>query len=275
MDYRIIRRVAILLITTSLSACGALSARQDEDRWGIPYAGTKLYVNNRCWHATIRAYAPISIIVPLVIIDFPLTLITDTILLPVDLSITPGVPKNQECYETPAPITFSQYLPEATWGMRSEPGGCLPPRITIAQPKFPRLAIEFGLENEVRAKALDLRDPSIFIHFDRSMRSLADLYADPFTNRQGTLVRVKSSTSVLSLELADGTSHHIEVPELADEMILAGSKVIRLTLKGVKPQSLVVTFPIFTVDGTELGGGTIKFNYGETTAVCGLKTPST
>jgi uncharacterized protein YceK len=271
MENRIYRNLAPVLIATNLNGCAALIAHEDENRWGTPYAGVKLYADNRCAHDFIRALWPVM--VPLAIIDFPLTLITDTVFLPIDLAITPGVPKRQSCYEQPIPMTFSQYFPEATWGKRSEPGGCLPPTITIEQSEFPRLTIEIGLKNDVLAKALRLKDPTLFIHLHRPAGTFVGLFTDSLTNRSATPVRIKASASTLNFEFADGTLRRVDVPELTQEMILVGEKVIQVTLKDVEPQSLVVTVPTFMVDGKELGGGTINFSYGKTTAVCGISRP--
>ena len=268
MENRIYRTLAPLLIVTNLTGCAALIARHDENRWGTPYAGVKLYAGNRCAHDFIRAFWPVM--VPLAMIDLPLTLITDTVLLPVDLAVTNQAPERQFCYEQPIPITFSQYFPEATWGKRREPGGCLPPIITIEQSEFPRLAIEIGLKNEVLAKALRLEDPALFIHFRRPVETFVSLLTGSWTKRLTTPVRVKTSSSTLHFEFADGTSRRVDVPEFAQEMIFAGEKVIQVALKDVEPQSLIVTVPMFMVDGKEVGGGTIKFTYGKTTAVCGI-----
>jgi hypothetical protein len=210
-------------------------------------------------------------LVPLVIIDVPLTLIADTVLLPVDLLVTAGVPKNQHCYGQPIPITFSQYTPEATWGKRSQPGVCVAPTITIEQAESPRVAVDVGLQNEVLSKALGLKDPTLFIHL-HTPRTLFDLYTSGW--RKPTSVRVKATANTINIELADGTSLRLNVPELTDEIVFAGEKVIQVTLKDVEPQSLVVTVPTLIVDGKELGGGTIRFTYEQTTAPCKAMPPN-
>jgi len=267
MEKGLYRTLASLLMVANLTGCAALIARVDEDRWGTPYAGVRLYAENRCRHDFIGAFWPVM--VPLAIIDFPFTLITDTVLLPLDLAVTRDAPERWRCYEQPVPITFSQYSPEATWGKRREPGGCLPPTITIEQSEFPRLAIRIGVQNEVLAKAFGLEDPALFIHFHQPS-TFAGLLTGGWRKRLTTPVRVKTSASTFHFELADGTSRDVDVPEFAQELIFAGGKAILVTLKDVEPQSLNVTVPMFMVDGKEVGGGTIKFSYGNTTAVCGI-----
>src|SRR5215467_9744799 len=261
-----IRIGAALLVASNLSACGALIARHDENRWGTPYAGTKYYVQNRCWHQQIMAYALISAMVPFVIVDFPLTVAADTLMLPVDLGTNRGTPKNQYCYEEPVQNTFAQYVPEAEWGKRSQPGGCAPPRIVVEQAEYPGVAVDVRMANEPVATNLKLKDPTLFVSIGVRRNRLFGHYGPG--HPLATPVRVTPSTDAIAVELTDGTVQRIEVPEFQDEIVFQDWKLFRaiqIPLPGVEPQSLTVTLPVFSVDGKELSGSTIAFRYGKTT----------
>src|SRR5919198_5047311 len=114
-----------------------------------------------------------------------------------------------------------EFEPTATWGGRSNFGGCphASPSIRVV-PKNAGLRIHVGMWNSLQARNRRYADPTVFIYiykvgpwfYEGSPAATKELAATP--------VRIRTSTSQLKVSLADGHRLAIDVPQLRDEVTL-------------------------------------------------------
>lgn len=98
------RWLTCLVVCCSLTGCATITSRMGEDStWGHSFSSVKTAVDNgeECMILSAISAPPLLLFtVPMTLVDMGSALIVDTVMLPVDLAITPSDPK----LHTPRPM---------------------------------------------------------------------------------------------------------------------------------------------------------------------------
>ncbi|MGL5812592.1 MAG: YceK/YidQ family lipoprotein [Aeromonas sp.] len=101
------RLLAWLVVCISLTGCATITSRMGEDStWGHPYSSVQTATDNgaECMVASMLTAPPLLLFtIPLTLVDMGSALVVDTVMLPVDLTVTPSDPQ----LKTPRPQVCS------------------------------------------------------------------------------------------------------------------------------------------------------------------------
>ncbi|MFM4702731.1 YceK/YidQ family lipoprotein [Aeromonas bivalvium] len=92
----VMRVLAWVVLCLSLSGCATITSRMGEDStWGHPYSSVQTAADNgaECIVVSVLGAPPLLLFtIPITLVDMGSALVVDTVMLPIDLAMTPDEP---------------------------------------------------------------------------------------------------------------------------------------------------------------------------------------